>query len=189
MEGDADPFDPTWERMLDELSGESERACAIVGVAYLDDLLGVLLEHYLIENQDAYRDLLDPDNINAPLSSFGARVTMAYALGLVSHSQFGALRKLKKIRNRFGHDIDMSFSDAQVASLSLELKALIPGLHYLDDPPGPREVFQAVVAGFSGKFSEQLRLMRQFGVTGRYAAVLRLVSRIPDELSNGNAAA
>ena len=85
-------FDETWELMYKELSGESERACAIVGIAYIDDLLGQVLEHYLLENKGAYKDLLNPENVNAPLSSFGARISAAYGMGLISKTDLDALR-------------------------------------------------------------------------------------------------
>jgi hypothetical protein len=60
-------FDQTWKQVVAELSDESERSCAIVGGAFLDNLLEELLDNYLVDNPNARDDLLSSERINAPL--------------------------------------------------------------------------------------------------------------------------
>ena len=122
------PGEDTPRQMIEELIGESDRACAIVGVAYLDDLLLQILEQYLVENEEAYRDLLDLDNANALLSSFGSRIIMACAIGIISPTDLKVLRKLKEIRNRFAHRMDMTFSHSKILSLIQGLQDLLPSV-------------------------------------------------------------
>jgi hypothetical protein len=184
MEVNNGTFDENWELMYTELSGESERACAIVGIAYIDDLLGQVLEHYLLENKGAYKDLLNPENINAPLSSFGARISAAYGMGLISKSDLDALRKLKKVRNRFAHNINLSFNDNEVEQLCIRVKDLLKGLHYTSESPSPREIFQSAIANYSGRFNEKLFLMKTFNVTGGFKSVLRLNAALSDALES-----
>lgn len=182
-------FDETWELMYKELAGESERACAIVGVAYIDDLLGQVLENYLLENKGAYQDLLNPENINAPLSSFGARISAAYGMGLISHSDLKVLRKLKKVRNRFAHYINLSFHDDKVKSHCIMVKEILKDLHYTSDSPSPREIFQSAIANYSGRFKEKLYLVKTFNVSGGFKSVLRLNAALSDALKTKKSAA
>jgi hypothetical protein len=161
-------------QMLEELTGESERACAIVGVAYLDDLLLQLLKQYLVENVDGYHDLLDPGNANAVLSSFGARIIMAGAIGIVSQTDVKVLRKLKDIRNRFAHKMDMTFTDPKILSLIQGLKDLLPKEIFIRDSYTPCEIFVMAAGYCSGQFSARLRIMKEHGITGGFSTVLKL---------------
>jgi len=178
MNTDNEVFDENWHLMYEELAGESESACVIVGVAYLDDLLGQVLEQYLLENLSVHYELLDSENLNAPLSSFGARITVSYAMGLLSQSDVEALRKLKKIRNRFAHSLKMSFQDDEVRSHCERLRELLKEPHYVSEPPTPREIFQSVVAYYSGGLSEKLDLMKEFDVSGNFSSVIRMSAEL-----------
>jgi hypothetical protein len=188
MEINNGTFDETWKLMYKELSGESERACSIVGIAYIDDLLGQVIEHYLLENKEAYKELLNPENINAPLSSFGARISAAYGIGLISKSDLDALRKLKKVRNLFAHNINLSFRDDEVKPHCIRVKQLLKDLHYTSDSPSPREIFQSAIANYSGRFKEKLYLMKAFNITGGFKSVLRLNSALSDALESKKSA-
>ena len=188
MDPNDDVFDQNRELMYEELAGESERACAIVGVAYLDDLLGQVLEHYLLENAGAYRELLNPENPSAPLSSFGARLVASYGIGLISHSDLEALRKLKRIRNLFAHSLSTSFEDNEVKSHCHRLKDIVRALRFISEPPSARDVFQSVVAHYSGRFSEQLHLMKTFHVRGGFPSVIRLSAALSEALESKKSA-
>lgn len=188
MEVSNDIFDENWKLMHEELSGESERACAIVGVAYLDDLLGQVLENYLLENTSAYHDLINPENINAPLSSFGARITAAYGTGLLSEVDLEVMRILKKIRNLFAHNIKLSFRDDKVISRCNRLEELLNSsfedMRYTSDAPGPREIFQSSIAYYSGSLNMRLRLVKDFNVTGGFTSVFKLNIALSDALES-----
>lgn len=180
MDTDSEIFNENWQLMHKELSGESERACAIVGVAYLDDYLGQVLQQYLLEHANAYNELLGSENLNAPLSSFGARIIISYGMGLISEADMEALRRLKKIRNRFAHSLKMSFEDDEVKSHCQTLKGLVEDLFYLSEPPSPRDVFQSVVANYSGRLSEKLRIMKESDVSGSFGSVIRMSAALSE---------
>jgi len=169
-----DLFDKTWTQVNEELHAESERACAIVGGALLDDLLGELLEVYLVENSDASSDLLSSENINAPLGSFGARIVATYAIGLLPESNFNALRKVKRIRNRFAHDLSLGFNQPAISSLCAELSTLTE--NYCDAERTPRRIFEDTVAFLAGGLREHLYLTNEFDLKGSFGAVVRLAS-------------
>jgi hypothetical protein len=57
-------FDAAWKSMNQELSGESERAAAIVGCALLDERLAELLAEFLVQNADGRADLLSSEDVN-----------------------------------------------------------------------------------------------------------------------------
>ena len=164
----------TLTQVTEELHGESERACAIVGGALLDDLLGTLLEVYLVQNSDASSDLLSSENINAPLGSFGARIVAAYATGLLPESNFNALRKVKRIRNRFAHDLSLGFNQPEISRLCTELSTLTK--NYCVAERTPRQIFEDTVAFLAGGLREHLYLTKEFDLKGSFAAVVRLAS-------------
>ncbi len=98
-----DPYENAfadWKDVVAELTNESERACAIVGAAFLDELLGQVLEKYLLANAEVRGALFDTGNPNAILTSFGSRIAMATAVGLISTNDMKVLKKLKDIRNK-----------------------------------------------------------------------------------------
>jgi len=163
------------EKIREELFAESERACAIVGGAYLGELLGELLEHYLVENKTAGFDLLNSENVNAPLSGFGARILIAYAIGLLSKESYDALLKIKKIRNKFAHDLTLSFSDPSISKLC---KDLTPLMHDpLLNERTSRDVFIHAVILMSGYLLQLIYLTKNVGLKGSYTAVLRSLSK------------
>jgi hypothetical protein len=174
FEAPAELFNDTWKQVIKDLHGESDRGCGIVGGAFLDDLLGELLEVYLVENTDASSDLLSSENISAPLGSFGARLVAAYAIGLLPVGNWQALRKVKKIRNRFAHDLSLSFNEPCIAKLCTELSPLTQNYH--DAERTPRQIFEDTVAFLAGGLREHLYLTKTFELKGSFGAVLRLAS-------------
>jgi hypothetical protein len=167
-------FDETWSRVTKELNAESERACAIVGGAYLDDLLGELLELYLVENADASPDLLDSENGNAPLGTFGARILIAYAVGLLPKNLTAALRKIKKIRNKFAHDLTLSFNEPSITKLCEGLSSLTTDP--FNSERTPKQVFIAAVAFIAGYIREHIYLTSEFELKGSFKAVFHLAA-------------
>lgn len=167
-------FDETINYVLQELRGESERACAIVGAAYLDGIFEKILEEYLLENKDAYKDLLSSKNANSPLSSFSARIIVSYGIGLINKNQKEAFHLIRKIRNLFAHDIMLKFSDDVISNRCKELKIIFPDLHYLSTSPSSREIFQSVTAYLAGTLREKLNLITKFQISGTFSSVLEI---------------
>ena len=93
-----------WRTFYDELQGDSDRACAIVGAAVLDANLENLLRSYLVEDTQELNNLLNAGNDFAPLRDFGARITLAYLIGAVDGVILHDLRVIKNVRNLFAHE-------------------------------------------------------------------------------------
>lgn len=82
------------------LVGESERAMVILAAGYLHDLLGDLLRSYFVEDENSSSDML---NNERPLSSFSARIRMAYLLGLITKEEKLDLDAIRRTRNEAAH--------------------------------------------------------------------------------------
>jgi mannitol operon repressor len=106
-----------WESFINEFAYESDRASAVLGAAYLDELLEKLIASFLIDDKKAIDTLLSSSNPYAPLGSFSTKIIMAYCLGLIDKIQFDDLNILKRIRNLFAHGIHgLDFQNEKISS-------------------------------------------------------------------------
>jgi len=104
---------------LAELNEETDRGAALIAAAMIDDLLGRCISSFLIEHVDV-ESLLE--GFNAPLGTLSARVLAAFALGLLSESEYTECQILRKVRNAFAHGIHVSFDDQKIKDLCSNLK-------------------------------------------------------------------
>lgn len=113
-----------WQKFAEELNQETPRAAVIISGAMLDELLRDLLASFMIDDKSKVDELLGSEkNAMAPLSSFGARIQLAYTLGLISKFIYDDLILIKKIRNSFAHKKHgYSFDADKVVSLCNSLK-------------------------------------------------------------------
>jgi DNA-binding MltR family transcriptional regulator len=99
--------------MVDEIQKEGDRAAIIVGAAYLDEYLRIYIASFLIDESKVVDDLF---GIERPLGTFGARIRMAYALGLLAVDEFHDFKIVQEVRNAFAHGLHgLSFADQWVA--------------------------------------------------------------------------
>ena len=186
LDSTAHLFDEAWVNTNKELAGDSDRAAAIVGCALLDDRLGTLLSEFLVQNQDGWSNLLNPDDSNAPLGSFGSRIMAAYAVGLIDQAQRDALRKLKKVRNAFAHKTGLSFTDQAIVAHCEAAARLCPTQNYGSQQRGSRELFQHTVALLAGRIAQQRYLIQTFGLKGTFDAVFKAAVSRSGESARGN---
>jgi len=107
---------------LKEFEGESDRAAAVLGAAYLDECLKQLIVGFLIDDSKAVKNLLGDFGV---LGSFSAKIEVSYCMGLLREEEYHNLRIIKKIRNRFAHRLHgYSFSEASVRDMCSELRDL-----------------------------------------------------------------
>lgn len=118
--------DPRFKEFLDALgvlnNEESGRGAVLVVVAMLDDILERCIRAFLVEGNDIDKLL---DGFNAPLGSLSARILAAYSLGLLSKAEYEECHQLHKVRNRFAHDVHVSFSDQEVIDRCGNLKVYV----------------------------------------------------------------
>lgn len=89
-----------------EIKSTSDRACAIVCAALLDDMLQKILLSFLCKDSNTQDNKLFSQN--GPLSTFSSKITLSYRLGLISKSEHDNLNLIRKIRNSFAHDLSIN---------------------------------------------------------------------------------
>ncbi|SOE81976.1 Mannitol repressor [Caballeronia arationis] len=101
------------------LTPESDRGCALMAAAYLDDHLKILFDHILVDDRKYRKRVLD---MNGALGTFSARIDMAYLLGMIPKNAQSDLHRLRNIRNQFAHVAGpITFEDPTIASLCGQL--------------------------------------------------------------------
>ncbi len=102
-----------WQEWMDEFQGESDRACAVLGAAFLDEHLRALLEAFFVDDRKRAAALLQGGS--APLATLASRAALAYALGLLSPSEIHDLQLIRSIRNAFAHQLHgLSFASMRI---------------------------------------------------------------------------
>lgn len=103
------------------LKGESDRAAAVLGAAFLDALLDKALRKRLLPSLDknAFEN-------NGPLATFASRTTITHALGWIDADTKADLDLVRRIRNEFAHDPNhqLSFESQQIKSRTSQLKVM-----------------------------------------------------------------
>lgn len=95
----------------------TEREIAIVGPAYLDELMKDMLMQFFVEDQKTPTKLLQ-----GAIQNFGTRADLLFCLGLVPKTIHDDLLLLAKIRNEFAHNIDATFDLPKVSGFCVSLK-------------------------------------------------------------------
>ena len=88
--------------LIEELEGQSDRAAAIVGAAWIEESLTIAIEDALAKDAKAWHRLFGP---NGPLDSFSAKIDLGKLLDLMTDSIRSDLHIVRDIRNEFAHHI------------------------------------------------------------------------------------
>jgi len=127
---------------LNEFNKESDRGAALVAASMLDERLQEIISQFLID-EPVSKDLLV--GFNAPLGSFSAKASVAFALGLIQENEYREIALIRKIRNEFGHGWQpLSFESGPVSNLCRLLPWLGP--EWLEPGATFRERFNFAVA-------------------------------------------
>ena len=102
------------------LIDESDRGAAILASAQFEEWLRERLKSQFVElSKDLDKGIFDG---YGPLSTFAAKVDIAYALGLFDEATRNGLHTIRRIRNKFAHaSKPLYFSDEKVAVLCRKL--------------------------------------------------------------------
>jgi DNA-binding MltR family transcriptional regulator len=100
-----------WDGFFIELQDESPRAAVIIASAFLDAQLRAILLNSFVDKK-AGEELLESD-----LSTFSSRIKTSYSMGLISESIFHDLNIIRKIRNKFAHQMHgYSFDEPEIVN-------------------------------------------------------------------------
>ncbi|KXI28120.1 MltR family transcriptional regulator [Paraglaciecola hydrolytica] len=96
------------------LVDESDRGCALMAAAYLDERLADLLKAYLVDDRSVVGQMFD---FNGPFGTFSSRIDSAYTLGLLPRNVRADIQLVRKIRNDFAHvSKPITFEDQPIIS-------------------------------------------------------------------------
>ena len=124
-------------RLYQDLSKETDRACALMAAEYCSAKLGDVLSAAFIDDKKVVEKILGADPY-APLGTFSARIDLAYLMGLVSRSARRELHLIRKIRNRFAHEYTpLTLNDPEIANWCRELDAH----NIFERPKDSRKIF------------------------------------------------
>ena len=159
------PSDPEFHAFLDEFQRESDRAAAVLAAAFLDELLERLLRRSFTNEDKAVEVLF---RWPGPLSSFAGKISVAYAVGLISTQERHDLDLMRDIRNDFGHELQgLSFGTRSIADrcrgfeLNEERFAAQPDLG-ADYPREPRKRFDLAVALLAWYITRRISAAKRF---------------------------
>ncbi len=96
---------------FDELFKQSDRAAAVVSGSILEEILQRMLLAFFLSHNNIEKNLFDG---LTPLSTFGAKIDIAYHVGLINDAEYGDLKLIKRIRNEFAHSIKGINFDAEI---------------------------------------------------------------------------
>ncbi len=120
------------------LTPESDRGCALLAAAYLDQQLERLLRSWLVADAKVAVNLFGRMR---PLASFASRIDLAYLCGLIGPEARRDLHLIRDIRNEFGHTpAPLTFEASSVASRCRELR-----YRWLAMSSRPRRLFESSV--------------------------------------------
>jgi DNA-binding MltR family transcriptional regulator len=104
----------------ESLRSETDRGCALMAAAFLDEKLKNLLQAFLINDPKSFEYLFYG---TGGLSSFSSRIEMAYLLGFISPNMKRDLNMIRKIRNEFAHSAEViNFNTSPISDRCNELK-------------------------------------------------------------------
>lgn len=107
-------FEQSFENWMDlsrALHEQSALGAVLITTSYFDAVLRRILESYLVVGR-ANKSLFE--DTGAALSTFSAKINLAYAMGLISNDESKQLHAMRKIRNTFAHSVKTTFSDDDV---------------------------------------------------------------------------
>ena len=138
------------------LDVESDRGCALMAGAYIDDRLKRLISESFVHDKDIHREFF---NFSGPLGGFSARITYAFLSGKLSKAEYRDLNLIRKIRNDFGHTADLiTFDTPSIAQRCTEL------YHVSNLPLGspPRRLFTSASLGVLSRIDRQITHQTRF---------------------------
>lgn len=101
-----------WIRIVEEeINVKSDRAMVVTSASILDSQLEMLLRAFMISDDKIDERLF---NANGALATFSSKNSMCYYLGIISEYEYKTIETIRKIRNRFAHEIEIKkMSDDQ----------------------------------------------------------------------------
>ncbi len=128
-------------RLVSDMEIETDRGVALLAVAFLDDVLDVLLRASFVNDSEAVNRLIGPGR---PLESFGSRAHISYCMGLLGADVYNDINLIREIRNDFAHRQPTNFEQGDIRLKCNKVRCVLPMLEG-NDACTTRERFIASV--------------------------------------------
>ena len=179
-----------FDEFVHQFKEETDRAAVILGTSKLDFLLSKLINHFLVPNYSKNDDLFDGDS---PLSTFSAKINLAFRLGLIDAQFAKVLHIIRKIRNDFAHEVYDARLDTgshrdrirtlaallSTSPLFSEVKEL-----YFSDKSGPSSDFFTVLTLIAARLDTLLIKVTPLSESKAYSIIPTKHASIPKETSS-----
>jgi hypothetical protein len=122
------PTEEEVDTIFHEMTTDSDRGSALLAASMIEDVLkGAIAFHLRPLSESEESDLFQG---TSPLSTFSAKIKIAYAMGIIGKNSRHDLETIKEVRNAFAHGIHvLKFDDPEIAPM-------VKGLHGLKDITG-----------------------------------------------------
>jgi DNA-binding MltR family transcriptional regulator len=138
-----------------DLVEESDRGCVLVGAALLEERLEEMFIAVFKANKTPKKIQDSIFDSNGALSTFSAKIKMAYALGFIEKYMFEDLESIRRIRNDFAHSTkEVDFIGSNVADVISsmhcaqnfkgKMKRYSPKLESVEEDGPPEHVLRAM---------------------------------------------
>ncbi len=95
----------------EEVSRGTYRGIVLVWASMLEEILGNILESFLIDHSDSR--VMIWNDVEGPARTFSRRSNLAFALGLITKDELTSCDNIRKIRNAFAHRWEANLSNAE----------------------------------------------------------------------------
>ena len=132
-----------------DLEGESDRAAAVLGAAYLDELLQQLLAHACVA-----------PTAGAAQRDFYARIEATYAMGLIPETVRDDLHILRELRNKFAHKSEyrtLSQASAKEFLMRLHLRKAVDEADLAGYPDIDRRLHRQAISSLRLQLAYRIR--------------------------------
>jgi DNA-binding MltR family transcriptional regulator len=94
-----------FNEVFQSLKAESDRGCVLVVASMIEQILENYICRCLVPKVSSEDELLSRSG-NKPISSFSAKINLAYRLGLIPREEHRIYHQLRELRNACAHNID-----------------------------------------------------------------------------------
>lgn len=101
------------ENTFVQLDGDSDRSVAIVGGSLIEQRLQELLKSKFPDTPNTMGIVRDRFRSSGALGTFSVATDIAYLFQLISEAAYDELVMIRKVRNRFAHDLAISSFDQE----------------------------------------------------------------------------
>jgi hypothetical protein len=146
------------------LDGDSHLACAVLGGAYIEKLLGVLLRQSFIKSEKLLKQIFGSTGV---LANCGGQNDIALALNLISQEAHGNIAAICDIRNDIAHShVKVTFDSLDISNKCMERLSLFHctagerKIFIRQHKPKPRKMFTMSVALTAAYLRTMIRIRR-----------------------------